>query len=93
MTPILETRPRLYMTRDLRDVVLEIDSATHGCLKRVEKFEKKVCGKGKPLSEVWEHGSLLRGAGERERGKGGGGRYPGFDVPFRPVEDGPEERE
>lgn len=41
--------------------------------EKSEKFEKKVCGKGKPLSEVWEHGSLLRGGEERERGKGGEG--------------------
>lgn len=39
--------------------------------EKSEKFEKKVCGKGKPLSEVWEHGSLLRGG--EEKGKGGRG--------------------
>lgn len=62
--------------------------------EKSEKFEKKVCGKGKTLSEVWEHGSLLRGGG-RGRERGGGGRYPGFDDlsgPWRTVlrrEDSP----
>lgn len=54
--------------------------------EKSEKFEKMVCGKGKPLSEVWEHGSLLR---KGKKGKGGrGGSYPGFDVlsgPWRTV--------
>lgn len=71
MTRIPGTRPRLYMTRDLRDVVLEIRFGNLRVPEKSERFEKKVCGKGKPLSEVWEHGSLLRGG--EEKGKGGRG--------------------
>lgn len=97
VTPMLRTRPRLYMTRDLRDVVWRSIRQPTGAWKERKSLRKRFVVRASHYQKFGSTGAYWGGGGwggERERGKGGGG-YPGFDVlsgPWRTVlrkEDSP----